>query len=683
MAKRLGSWLVAVGISATLGAAFAACGGGGAGPGGGGTGAAGPGGAPAGNGGRGGQGGGGLFGDAGVTALSIDPPLATLVVDQTTPRTQTFTALAKLDDGTMKAVPAVFSVDAPAPGAIDPATGVYTTSNAAGGLVQVTAAFGGKTATASLTVVFQPVISAGTVPADVPTLFDPAQSTPVLNDPQAPEIVYPSTGTMFPTNVYRTLFQWRAKGLSLFHLHFEGPYVDLSIYTDGAHATCAFAQTGAGCWESTLATWQWLAGAAAGGSVKVTVEAADPAHPGQFYVGTSIDVRFSSKPVPGAIYYWSTTQAGVLRASVADAAPKPFLTPTETGKCVACHTLSRNGKRLGADVGGETLWVVSVDGTTPPPVVFSAYNNKSIPSAWSTFNPDATRVVSAKGGVLKLLDGNTGAPIGAGGGALALGGKFGTQPDWAPDGQHLVFAYGTQNKDRGVQGSSLAMMDQAGDAFSNVTVIRQSTGSMDTYAYPMFDPTSQWVVYMHATGASDKNPAGRLFVAAAQAGAMETELTALDTVVADGVVPTGIANNMPTWAPAPDPGETRWVAFASKRDYGLVLASGSKYGSGLQQLWVSALDPAKLGSGDPSSPAFRLPFQLLNENNHRPFWAEDALAGCDGGLCDDGGTGDAGTPLDAGPCASLGDDCAASACCAGLYCAPNAQGTAYACDVPN
>ncbi|MFT3764074.1 MAG: hypothetical protein QM820_00895 [Minicystis sp.] len=686
MANRRATWLSAMVVSVSLGAAFAACGGGGSG----GAGGTGNGGSTSshagGNGGSTASGtGGGLFGDAGVTALAIDPPTATITVDQTTPKTQAFTAIATLGDGTMKPVTATFTVDDPAPGSINASTGLYTTSNTAGGLVHVTATFAGKTATANLTVKFQPTVNTGTVPDGVPGLFDPAQNTPVANDPLSPEIVYPSAGTMFPTNVYRTLFQWRAKGLHLFHLRFEGPYIDLSIYTDGSHPTCNGAMTGAGCWESTLSTWQWLAGAAAGGSVKVTIEAADPAKPGSFYVGTSIDIHFSKKPVPGAIYYWSTTAAGVLRASVADAAPKSFMTPNEVGKCVACHTLSRNGKRLGADVGGETLWVVGVDNTTPPPVVFSAYNNKTIPNAWSTFNPDATRVISARSGVLKLLDGDTGAPIGAGNGAISLGGKFGTQPDWAPDGKHIVFAYGTNNKDRGVQGSSLAMMDSSGDTFNNLAVVRQSSGGSDTYAYPMFDPTSQWVVYMHATGASDKNAAAKLFIAAAQAGAMETELTKLNTVVGDGEVMTGIANNMPTWAPSPDSTETRWVAFASKRDYGLVLASGSKYGTGLQQLWVAAIDPAKLGNGDPSYPAFRLPFQLLNENNHRPFWAEDALATCDGGPCDDpdGGPGDGGPPADAGPCASFGEDCSAAACCAGLYCAPNAQGTAYVCDVPN
>jgi hypothetical protein len=313
--------------------------------------------------------------------------------------------------------------------------------------------------------------------------------------------------------------------------------------------------------------------------------------------------------------------------------------------------------------------------------VFNQVNGKEIPNAWSTFNYDATRVVSVKGGIMKLLDGDTGAPIG-GTGIIDLAGKFGTQPDWAPDGKHLVFIHGPSNKDRGVQGSSLAMLDQGNDTFSNLTIVRQSTGASDSYGYPMFDPSSQWLVFMHAAGASDKNDAAKLFVAPATAGAAESDLVNANTIVADGVVPVGIANNMPTWAPTAMGEDTLWIAFASKRDYGLVLSPTSKLGDGFQQLWVAAIDPAKLGSGDPSFPAFRLPFQLLNENNHRPFWAEDALnPPCDGGECDGG------TPVDAGPsdapCGQFGEDCSTVFCCAGMFCSPNADGTSYTCDVIN
>lgn len=642
------------------GAVFAACSGSGSGD---------PAGAAASGSGMGSAG-----GDIALMALAIEPPSATLTVDQTTSKTQLFKARGTLPNGAVMDVPATFSIDNPTPGAIDNATGLYTTSNAAGGKLVVTASYGGKTASADLTVLFKPIISEGTPPPGAEGAFDPATQTPAAGDALSPEIAYPSDGTMFPTNIYKTLFQWRAKGLSLFHLRFEGTFIDLSIYTDGAHPTCEAAKTGAGCWEATAQIWSWLSSTAAGEKVKVTVESADPSKPGKFYVSKSIDVLFSKNEVPGAIYYWSTTKAGVLRATVSDSAPSSFMTPTEVGQCVACHTLSRNGKRLAADVGGENLWVVDVTSATPPPVVFNKDKDKAIPSAWATFNGDATRVISAKGGVLRLLDGETGAPIGAASGAIDLGAKFGTQPDWSPDSARLVFAYGPANKDRGIGGSSLAMLNQAGDSFSDLAVIRASTGSSDTYAYPMFDPTSQWVAYMHASGKSDKNPLSQIFIARAQAGADETPLTRANTIVADTTVLQGVANNMPTWAPTRDASEIRWIAFASRRDYGLLLNASSAYGKDKQQLWVAAVDPAKLGQSDPSFPAFRLPFQLLNENNHRPFWAEDALKIPDGGTPDGGGA-----------CLMVDADCSAGVCCEPLVCQPNVNGTAYACafEVPN
>jgi len=97
------------------------------------------------------------------------------------------------------------------------------------------------------------------------------------------------------------------------------------------------------------------------------------------------------------------------------------------------------------------------------------------------------------------------------------------------------------------------------------------------------------------------------------------------------------------------------VAFNSVRSYGLVYPNG-----GTQQIWVAAVDPAKLGQTlgdgglvDPSFPAFRFAFQGLGENNHRAFWTLDVR-----------------DPPDGGPtCGGLGSLCASSAmCCAGLEC---------------
>jgi hypothetical protein len=201
----------------------------------------------------------------------------------------------------------------------------------------------------------------------------------------------------------------------------------------------------------------------------------------------------------------------------------------------------------------------------------------------------------------------------------------------------------------------------------------------------------------------EKNATDQIWLVKSATGQTAVNATRANTLVSDSNAPTaGVENNMPTWAPTPGP-DVQWIAFASKRDYGFVLCSPtgttspvctttSKIGSGMQQIWIAAVDVSKLGTGaDPTYPAFRVPFTDLTENCHRPFWALDALkpdgdAGvADGGATDSGaGSGDAGNgdagAFDAGACVTFGSDCSSGYCCSGLQCLPN--GSAYSCMTP-
>ena len=271
--------------------------------------------------------------------------------------------------------------------------------------------------------------------------------------------------------------------------------------------------------------------------------------------------------------------------------------------------------------------------------------------------------------MLRLLDGNTGAPVGGNNGVIAGPSPYGTMPDWAPDGKHLVFAQSTVSKDRGLTGSSIAWLSVANDMFSMPQVLLQSSGTTDNYAYPMFNPTSDWIAVARGTKGTDNDATSQIYVAKAQPNSTRDQLVRADTLVNDTTVMTGIQNSMPTWAPTSADG-IQWVAFTSTRDYGTILMNGSKFGDGRDQIWIAAIDTAKLGQGDPSFPAFRVPFLQLSENAHRPFWAEDAF---NPPPMTDGG-------VDAGPCLQNGDDCSMGVCCNGLQCLP--VGNAYKCGVP-
>jgi hypothetical protein len=632
-----------------------------------------------------------------VDALQLQPASTSLHLSGATVQTVAFSALGSRQGGAPFAVAASYALDTSDLGSIDATTGLFTSNNRAGGTVTVTARYQGYTATAQLIISLDAYeLSGSGLPADPAALFDPAHNQVVKGDPtHTPALLYPVAETMFPQNLAHVLFQWRAGGAKLFQLAFHSSVLDYKVYTDGVQETCTQAGTGATCWQSDDSAWQKLAQSNAGRSVTLTVRSTDPAHPGTIYEAAPVTLYFSTKPVPGAIYYWSTTAKGVRRGRLSDLGPANFFTPDEAnGNCVACHTLSRNGQALAADVGGEKLWVVNVTKEVPPPPRFTSYQTKDIASSWATFNPDTTRIVSSKNGILTLRDGATGAPIGPNAGAIALNKNLATMPDWAPNGSHLVFAMGPNAKGRKATAASIAQLTVSGDQFGTLETIVASTGSSDANSWPMFDPSSQWIAFVKSAASSEKDATAQVNVVKAQAGAQPQALTRANTLVNDQAIATGLYNNMPTWAPTRE-GDLAWVAFTSTRDYGTVLASGSKLGSQKRQLWIAAVDSSKLGSADPSYPAFRVPFQELTENAHRPFWAEDALVKEDAGVPDAGIRADAGNAADAGAdagvtdagtsdagrvCVPMDGDCAKGDCCSGLSCEP--VGDSYQCQVP-
>lgn len=583
----------------------------------------------------------------GLTSLTIDPPTATLTVDNASgPKTQAYRATGHFNGQPDSDVTdrVNWKIDNTAIGNIAN-NGVFTTSNTAGGQGTISVFSGSITATAQIVVNFNPVVTTSSAPPNAGTLLPPT-ATGTVTAGSSPAVIYPSSNTLFPRNIYKVLFQWSGgTGNDLFRLEFKSPTVNLSVYTTATS------------WQPDATQWGYMANSNPGGKVTWTIYGIKQATPNAVYRSNPVDIRFSQNTVDGAIYYWSTTVAGVRRATVSDAGPTDFLTPTQVGKCVACHTVSRNGARVAADIGGSTLGVYNVKdrSTVIDP-------STAIQNAWTTFNPDNTRIVTANKGVLTLRDGSTGQMINT----VPLTPKFGTHPDWSPDGKLLAFSYSAVNKDRGISGSSIATMQYVNGTWSNLKIIVQSAANNDSKYYPSFSPDSKWIAYVSATGSSDNNNTARLMLIAADGSGAPIDLGQANTIVNNQTL-TGnaaqIADTFPTWAPT-QPGQTMFVAFTSLRAYGAVYAAG-KY----KQLWVSAIDPALLGGSDPSFPAFRLPFQGDTENSHRPFWATDVLAPPP--PPPDGGTTQC--------LPSLGADCSSAPCCDPNYCSSTNGGPPYSC----
>lgn len=438
-------------------------------------------------------------------------------------------------------------------------------------------------------------------PPNAPDLFVAPPQTQGSGGAKEPAIVYPNHETMFPINVAHIRHEWTGgTGNNLYKLLFEGPKTTVSVYTTNAN------------WEPSDVEWDWIAESNRGGEVKFTVFAVAQAAPQSVWQSKSITLAFSDSEVEGAIYYWATGTKGVMKALVSDKTPTKFYTDPaapDGATCVACHTLSRDGKRLAVGYNGEKLWQVSVPKrerilpTTP---------GQERASAWTTFSPDGKKLLVAAKGVLTLIDSDTGATIGPNNGIVPLPpGKLGTNPDWSALGDKVVIALGTKGGDKAIEGAEIAILPYDNGTWGAAQTLVPVAGAGDNNFFPSFSPDSQWIAYANAQGKSKDALSATLKLVRTAGGAPVT-LVRLNGRVnnKDGV--TGIGNSMPTWAPSTKPG-LFWLAFSSLRAYATVRPQDAKE----DQIWIAAVDPTK---GDPAYSAFWAPFQSADEGNHRAFW---------------------------------------------------------------
>jgi Tol biopolymer transport system component len=280
--------------------------------------------------------------------------------------------------------------------------------------------------------------------------------------------------------------------------------------------------------------------------------------------------------------------------------------------------VSRNGQRLSGAYGGERLRVITV----PDRELLQPSDPKAMAReyGWGTFSPDASRLLYASKGALTMLDVDSGdEPFDV----TLPAGYLATHPDWAPDGRFIAAAYGKVKMDnKNAQGTSLARIPVGDDgSLGEPEVLLASAAMNDTLYFPSYSPDSAWLAFVRATGKSKDNKTSKLFLLPADGGE-PIALTRLNERVRheDGLADQG--NSMPTWAPSTKP-DIFWIAFSSLRAYGDVLPGGR------DQLWAVAIDPERIAQGeDPSYAAFWLPFQDMNEGNHRAFWAIDTEVMC-------------------------------------------------------
>lgn len=460
-------------------------------------------------------------------------------------------------------------------------------------------------------------------------LFDGATPHDAGSDAKRePSIIYPSHETMFPINVSHIRHDWSASGNDLFELRFVGPKTTVTVYTSNA------------TWTPSEEEWDWIAESNRGASVDLVVSGLSSAAPSDAWSSSPITLLFSDAAVEGAIYYWSTGTQGIMRATVSNETPEKFYTDpaaSDSGTCVACHTLSRDGKRLAVGYGGEKLREVSVPEretivpsgatTTDPmptdPMMMPKPKPGMMPgkmpgmgsamaSAWTTFSPDAQMLLVAANGVLTLIDANTGATIGDNSGVVTIpNGTVATHPDWAATGDRVAITLGTKGGNKEVEGGSIAILSYDQGAWGTPEVVIASKGSDDNNFFPVWSPDSKYLAYVHADGKSKDAVSAELRLFNVSSSAVVSMVRLNQRVNnEDGVMAVG--NSMPTWAPSTKAG-TFWLAFSSLRAYSVVRPTDKQK----DQIWIAAVDPS---AADPGYAGFWAPFQSIADGNHRAFW---------------------------------------------------------------
>jgi hypothetical protein len=307
----------------------------------------------------------------------------------------------------------------------------------------------------------------------------------------------------------------------------------------------------------------------------------------------------------------------------------------------------------------------------------------------TTILPDGSlAVMNTNDKRLQLIDATSGAGI-----ASALDGLSNMcDPSFSADGTLFAVAAnctGGTNFVLEFSQSDLVLYDFAASTktFSNPRTILTSGSAGTALAFPSVTPDSKWIVFQGGTYSRAKygtnyHGTDDLYVVAAQPGSTPIALDGANGAAA--LPPDSLHLN---YAPTVSPimaGGYYWVVFTSPRDYGNRMVSPEQPApndatyANHKQLWVTAID-TKVGTTDPSHPAFWLPGQDATTANMFGYWTlapcKETLndAGpstcetgfeCCSGFCRDTGQGFV-CVNNPGGCSQIGEKCSTDSDCCG------------------
>jgi hypothetical protein len=613
-----------------------------------------------------------------VTSLAINPAAPVVVCQMGGSATVQLDAVATYSDSTTAPVDVVWSSDHPELGSIDYQNGLYTATGSRAGVAVVTATLGAVTATASVTVkVEAEILTTGSgMPPDPASYFN---GTVGSDASRTPLLLYPENETVYPVGVYSPDIQWSGGVQNdLFRIRVKDQLVTITAYVNVA------------AFQMGTPLWNILGSSNTGAPVTIELSATSQADLNHtVFHGVPHTLTLAQARLGGTVYYWDLDAGKILRIRPGGTpAAEEFFTPPPEGggsnRCVACHTLSRDGRKMAFEYygGGNYGGVADVE-TGSVLVAAGAYR-----ANYSTFNADGTLLVtSASDGQLTLRSAGSGAPVPTGSGEANLGtllGAYNSHPSWSPDGGLLAYAcsnvtdwtipgVGGWDVEFGPSGICTIAWSQTNQAFDGATKSVLVPNDGWSHFYPTFSADNRFVVYNrgetcpYGTRTLDKHLS--LWLASVAGGGAPVKLQRAAHSDQD---------LYPNFSPFIE-GGYHFVAFYSRRAYGWRTTYPRR------QVWVAAIDRDPAAGVDPSHPAFWLPGQNAASDNCSAYWApepchasgetcETDLDCCSGLQCQ-GPTGAKTCQPPPTPCVTQGNLCADNGdCCAGLTCEINSAG---------